>query len=81
MEVAQPVVAEPGCVACTWHGVNIWCGFSWDRTETIPGFYPLLGSIKFCGPTSVPVVRVCGCGSERVRRPGQAAVLALVSWA
>lgn len=29
-------------------------------------FYPLLGSIESCGPTSVTAVRVRGCGSERI---------------
>lgn len=62
------MVAEPGCIACTWHGINIWSRFSWDLIETIPGLYPLVESIKFCGLTSVPVVRVCGCGSERAGR-------------
>lgn len=66
MDTAQPAVAVAGCVACAWHGINIWCGFAWELIETIPGFYPLMGSIKFCGPTSVTAVRVWGCGSERV---------------
>lgn len=62
----KPCGASTACVACTWHGINIWGRFSWDLIETIPRFYPLMESIKFCGLTSVPVVRVCGCGSECV---------------
>lgn len=81
MEAAQPVVAEPGCVACTWHGITIWSRFSWDLIGTAPGFYPLMESIKFCGLTSVPVVRVCGCGSGCSCWPGQAELLARGCWA
>lgn len=38
----------------------------WGVNGNPPGFYPLLGCTKSCGPTSVTAVRVRGCGSERV---------------
>lgn len=69
MEVAQPVVAEPGHLACTWHGIIIGPD-SPGIYRNYPWVLSPLESMKFCALTSVPFCGTCVWVWERVAGTG-----------